>query len=140
VNCALTRRIAFHARHRYHRTEWSEAENRQRFGWTAEPPGHGHLYRVDVTVSGPLDPATQMIIDLCDLDAILAEEIVRPLGGTLLNESVAVFASGAELPSCEALAAWCWSRIASRLPAGARLDCVRVAEDETLWADCTGPG
>jgi 6-pyruvoyltetrahydropterin/6-carboxytetrahydropterin synthase len=137
VTCALTRRVAFHARHRYYRAEWSAAENQQRFGWTAESPGHGHLYRVDVTVAGPLDPATQMIIDLGELDAILAEEVVRPLAGTLLNESVAVFASGAELPSCEALAAWCWSRITRRLHAGVRLERVRVAEDETLWADCT---
>jgi 6-pyruvoyltetrahydropterin/6-carboxytetrahydropterin synthase len=137
--CALTRRIAFHARHRYYRADWSAAENQQRFGWTAEPPGHGHLYRVEVTVTGPLDPATQMIIDLGALDAILDEEIVQPLAGTLLNESIAVFASGAELPSCEAVAGWCWSRIATRLPPGVRLERVRVAEDETLWADCTGP-
>jgi len=138
MHCSLTRRIAFHARHRYYRPEWSEAENRQRFGWTAEPPGHGHLYRVDVTVTGPLDPATQMIMDICALDAVLDEEIAQPLAGTFLNESVAVFASGAELPSCEALAAWCWGRVASRLNDTARLERVRVAEDETLWADCTG--
>jgi 6-pyruvoyltetrahydropterin/6-carboxytetrahydropterin synthase len=137
--CALTRRIAFHARHRYHRADWSEAENQARFGWTADAPGHGHLYRIDVTVTGPLDPSTQMILDLREFDAILAEEIVRPLSGTLLNESVDLFSSGAQLPTCEALAAWCWNRVAGRLQDTVRLTRVRVAEDETLWADCTGP-
>lgn len=137
MSFALTRRIAFHARHRYYRAEWTEAENRQRFGWTAEPPGHGHLYRVDVTITGPLDPATQMIFDLREFDTILAEEIVQPLAGTVLNESIDRFASGAELPSCEALAAWCWGRVADRLHGEVQLERVRVAEDETLWADCT---
>ena len=137
--CTLTRLIAFHARHRYYQAEWSEEENQERFGWTAELPGHGHLYQVAVTITGPLDPATQMILDLRELDAILDEEIVRPLAGTLLNESVEVFASGARLPSCEALAEWCWGRIAPRLQGAVRLACVRVAEDKTLWAECTGP-
>jgi 6-pyruvoyltetrahydropterin/6-carboxytetrahydropterin synthase len=139
VASALTRRIAFHARHRYHRAEWSEAENQARFGWTSTAPGHGHLYRIDVTITGPLDPATQMIFDLTQFDAILTEEIVQPLAGTLLNDSVPLFASGKELPSCEALAGWCFSQVARRLQGTVQLLRVRVAEDETLWADCTGP-
>lgn len=136
--CALTRQVTFHARHRYHRTEWTAEENQRRFGSTGELPGHGHLYRVAVTITGPLDPATQMILDLGEFDTILAEEVVRPLAGSLLNESVDIFASGAELPSCEALAVWCWRRVAARLQGLVQLERVRVAEDETLWADCTG--
>ena len=138
MSFALTRRIAFHARHRYYRADWTEAENQRRFGTTAESPAHGHLYRVDVTITGPLDPATQMIFDLREFDTILAEEILQPLAGTLLNDSMARGASGTESPSCEALAAWCWSRVTDRLPGEVRLERVRVAEDETLWADCTG--
>lgn len=137
--CSLTRRIAFHARHRYYRDDWSEEENRRRFGWTAEAPGHGHLYQVEVTVGGPLDPATQMIIDLAALDLILSEEIIAPLAGRLLNAEVEPFRSGKELPTCEALAAWCWGRVAGRLHGKVQLVRIRVAEDETLWADCTGP-
>jgi 6-pyruvoyltetrahydropterin/6-carboxytetrahydropterin synthase len=138
VSFALTRRIGFHARHRYYRPEWTEAENLQRFGSTATSLSHGHLYRIDVTITGPLDPATQMVFDLGEFDNILAEEIVQPLAGTELNDAIARFAPGAELPSCEALAAWCWERVAGRLHGTVRLERVRVAEDETLWADCTG--
>src|SRR5512140_3494692 len=119
--CALTRQVAFHARHRYHRAEWTAAENQGRFGASGELP-HGHLYRVAVTITGPLDPATQMILDLREFDAILAETIVRPLAASLLNESIDVFASGAELPSCEALAVWCWRRVAARLPGTVQLE------------------
>jgi 6-pyruvoyltetrahydropterin/6-carboxytetrahydropterin synthase len=138
VRCSITRVVTFHARHRYHRADWSEAENRRRFGWTADAPGHGHLYRAEVTVTGPLDADTQMVMDLTALDVILTEEIARPLDGRHLNEVVPSFAAGRQLPSCEALAAWCWERIAGRLPAGVTLERVRVAEDPTLWADCTG--
>ena len=122
VRCSLTRAIALHARHQY-------------------PGGskHGHLYRIEVTVTGPLAPHTRMVMDLATLDQILTEEIAQPLGGRDLHEAVPVFASEQELPSCEALAAWCWSRVAPRLPYEVQLDRVRVAEDGTLWADCTGP-
>lgn len=132
----LTRAVTFHARHRYHRAAWSDAENARRFGWTSEAPGHGHLYRVEVTVRGPLDADTQMVIDLVLLDQILAAEVVTPLDGKHLNEVVPPFADGTELPSCEALARWIWTRVGERLSGAARLDRVRVAEDDTLWAEC----
>lgn len=115
---------------------WTEAENRRRFGWTTDPPGHGHLYRVEVTIAGRPDPETSMIVDLARLDSILAETITAPLSGNHLNEVVPEFASGRDLPTCEALATWCWQRLSDRVPSPARLERVRVAEDESLWAEC----
>lgn len=135
----MTRAVTLHARHRYHKAAWSETENRARFGWTSDAPGHGHLYRVEVTVDGPLDPETQMVIDLVRLDEILTETILTPLDGRHLNDAVPAFASGEQLPSCEAVAAWCFRQVADRLPSTVRLARVRVAEDDTLWADCTAP-
>lgn len=139
MHCALTRVLTFHAMHRYHKPGWTEAENQRRFGWTSAPPGHGHLYRVEVTVAGPLDPETQMVIDLPLLDTILTETVATPLAGRHLGEAVAAFAPGGALPTCEAIAAWCFSRVAERLPAGVALQRVLVAEDATLWAECRGP-
>ena len=56
-------------------------------GWTADPPGHGgHLYRVEVTVSGEWHPDTQMVIDLPTLDEILTEQVAGPLAGRHLGE------------------------------------------------------
>ena len=48
------------------------------------------------------------------------------------------FADAVQQPSCEALAALFFGRIAGRLPAGVSLTRVRVSEDLTLHADCTG--
>ncbi|HEY9518508.1 MAG TPA: 6-carboxytetrahydropterin synthase [Gemmatimonadales bacterium] len=135
---SLTRSLGFRASHRYFKPEWSEEANRTRFGWTAEEPGHAHDYRCSVTVTGPLDPDTDMILDLPGLDRILAEEVTARLDGRHLNLDLPEFAYGRTLPSCEALARYLFRRIAARLPAGVTLARVRVAEDASLHADCTG--
>jgi len=135
---SLTRSLGFRATHRYFKPAWSEDQNRSRFGWTAEEPGHAHDYRCSVTVTGPLDPDTDMILDLPELDRILAEEVTARLDGRHLNLDLPEFAYGRALPSCEALARFLFGRIATRLPAGVTLVRVRVVEDASLHADCTG--
>ena len=51
-NISITRVIGFSAAHRYHSDELSEDENRRVFGKCNRPHGHGHNYRLEVTVSG----------------------------------------------------------------------------------------
>ena len=136
---ALTRTVGFRALHRFHRPEWSEERNREAFGPLGDPPGHSHDYRCSVTVSGPIDPAMGMVMDLVELDRILQEEVVTPFDGRHLDLDVPEFAYGRILPTCEAIAAWVYRRVAGRLPAGVSLARVRIAEDPTLHADCTGP-
>lgn len=135
----LTRALAFHATHRYHVAAWDEEANQRVFGWTTTPPGHGHLYRIEVTVTGSLRPVTGMIMDLVELDAILAEEIVAPLAGQHLNAVLPEVVDGTTQPTCEVIARWCFQRVAARLPSDVTLAGVRVAEDPTLWAECLGP-
>lgn len=124
AQCSLTRAIALHATHF--------------FPAGGPPEVHGHLYRIEVTVSAMIDSSRRTVIDLATLDGILTREIAQSLAGSHLNDSIPEFAVGQQLPTCEAFAAWCWRTIAPQLPAGAALERVRVAEDNTLWADCTG--
>jgi len=138
MRLSLTRTVGFRASHRFHKPEWTAEENRARFGAVGEAPGHAHDYRFSVTVSGPLDPGTDTIVDLVALDALLVAEVVKPLDGQHINLVLPEFAYGKQLPSCEALARYFFERIAGRLPAGIRLVKVRVAEDATLHAEC-GP-
>lgn len=133
---SLTRAVTFHARHRFWVPTWTAEQNRARFGWTSDEPGHGHAYQCAVTVAAVLDPVTGMVMDLPELDRILAEEVLV-LDGRHLNVHIPEFAYGAMLPTCEALAAWLFRRIAPRLPAGVSLQRVRLAEDASLHADCT---
>ncbi|HEU5170352.1 MAG TPA: 6-carboxytetrahydropterin synthase [Gemmatimonadales bacterium] len=133
----LTRTVSFFALHRLYRPEWSAERNRAAFGPLSEEPPHGHEYRCAVTVSAGTGAPADLLVDLPALDAILREEVVEPLDGKYLNRDVPAFATA--LPTCEAMAAHCYARIAARLPAGVRLERVRVSEDPTLHADCTGP-
>jgi 6-pyruvoyltetrahydropterin/6-carboxytetrahydropterin synthase len=136
LRLSLTRTVGFHATHRYFKPEWSAEANRERFGWTSEEPGHPHDYTCAVTVSGPPDPVTGMIMDLGLLDRLLSEAVVRRFDGKHINRDVAEFAYGQALPTCEALARDCFERIAAGLPAGVELERVRVSEDATLSAEC----
>jgi 6-pyruvoyltetrahydropterin/6-carboxytetrahydropterin synthase len=135
---SLTRTVRFRAVHRLYRPDWTDAENRERFGALSDPPGHSHDYRCEVTVSGPIDARMGMVVDLADLDRILQEEVVDRLDGKHLNEDVPDLAYGRMLPTCEAVAIDVYRRIAPRLARGVTLERVRIAEDPTLYADCTG--
>jgi len=79
-----------------------------------------------------------MVMDLADLDRVLQEEVVARLDGRHLNLDLPEFAYGRTLPTCEAIAAHVFPRVAARLPAGVALERVRILEDPTLYADCTG--
>lgn len=135
---SLTRTVAFTATHRYFRPDWTAEQNERAFGSLGAEPGHSHEFRCSVTVSGPFDPAVGMIMDLADLDRILAEEVVMPFHLRHLNHDVPEFAYGKTLPTCEAIADLVFRRVAPRLPATVTLERVRVAEDPTLYADRTG--
>lgn len=136
MEVSLTRTVSFPATHRMWRADWTEQENRAHFGPVAD--FHGHDYSCSVTVAGPVDATTGMLVDLGRLDALLREEVLQRLAGRRLNSDLPEFATGRPLPTCEALVSILYSRIAARLPSGLRLLRVRVAEDPTLYAECTG--
>lgn len=131
---SLTRTVRFHATHRMYRVDWTAEQNRRHFGPVAEY--HPHDYEVAVTVSGPLDAETGMLVDLVELDRIVDEEVIRRCAGQQLNTALPEFVSGRPLPTCEALASILYGHVAARLPAGIRLLRVRVAEDPSLAAEC----
>ena len=83
---------------------------------------HGHSYRVEVHVSGPLDPRMQWVTDFADV-AAAADPVIGALDHRVLNEI-----AGLENPTCERLAVWIWERLRPALPGLAR---VVVWETET---------
>jgi 6-pyruvoyltetrahydropterin/6-carboxytetrahydropterin synthase len=134
---SLSRVVGFHARHHLSRADWPPEKNREIFGPLSDPAGHGHDYRCVVTVRGSIGQSHGMVMDLTALDRILQEEVVAPFDGQHLNH-VGGFADGRLLPTCVAIAAQVYTRVAARLPAGVALERVRIVEDPTLYADCTG--
>lgn len=79
--CAYT----LSASHRLHADRLSEAENRAAFGKCNNPFGHGHNYRIEVTVSGPIDPETGMVMNMADLDRVVQQKILTRFDHMNLN-------------------------------------------------------
>ncbi|MBI2683513.1 MAG: 6-carboxytetrahydropterin synthase [Acidobacteriales bacterium] len=81
----LTRRYLFPASHRLHNDKLSPAENDAIYGRCNNPHGHGHNYALEVTVGGPVDPATGMVCDLADLDGFIRHEVLARFDHANLN-------------------------------------------------------
>jgi len=129
---AITRRVKFSAAHRYHRSEWDEARNREIFGDNVDL--HGHNYILEATVEGEVDPVTGMAADIGALDAAL-ERCSRDLGWRDLSDGVAGLEG--KIPTTENLSLWAWERIDGRAGA-ARLVRVRLYESPELYVEVTG--
>jgi 6-pyruvoyltetrahydropterin/6-carboxytetrahydropterin synthase len=129
----VTRRFTFSAAHRYARPDWSEAENRARYGALATI--HGHTYTLEVTVRGPVDPRTGMVLDLGDLKRLVGETVLARFDHAYLNEDAA-FPAGV-VPTTENLARVVWELLASKLGTE-RLARVRLWEDPTLCVEYRG--
>jgi len=133
---SLTRRVSFTATHRYWRSDWSADRNQQLFGSAAL--AHSHDYACDVTVSGPIDADTGMIVDLGLLDQILDREVRARFHGADINAQIPSFADGKLIPTCENLARFIFEHVDAKLSTAATLASVVVREDATLSAEFTG--
>jgi len=72
----LTRKFEFSASHRLWNNAWTEEKNKEVFGLSTSPHGHGHNYDLFVTVSGPVSDETGMIINLSQLKKIVNEVLL----------------------------------------------------------------
>ena len=134
----LTRRVTFAAAHRYRRPEWSDEQNEETFGLCSRESYHGHSYVCEVTVAGEIDPLTGFVVDLGELDAILADEVKNRFDHRNINVDVPEFADGKLVPSGENLARFIFNRVGDRLPGHVNIESVHIAEDRTLSATYRG--
>jgi len=82
----FTRCYRFPAAHVLSSPRLSEEENRRIFGACANPNGHGHDYRVEITVAGPVDENTGRIVSPEVLDEIFDRTIRDVYSHRLLND------------------------------------------------------
>jgi 6-pyruvoyltetrahydropterin/6-carboxytetrahydropterin synthase len=132
----LIRRVRFAAAHRYRKPEWSDEQNLEVFGLCARPNYHGHTYTCAVTVEGPIDEATGMVIDLGVLDRVLQTEVVERFDHRNINLDVPEFGDGQLIPTGENLARFILERVQSALGT-VRVHSVRIDEDDMLSAVVT---
>jgi 6-pyruvoyltetrahydropterin/6-carboxytetrahydropterin synthase len=81
----LSRRYLFSASHRLHSDAMSDEENQSTYGKCNNPHGHGHNYRIEVTVGGAVDPETGMVINMATLDAVVGKNVLARFDHMNLN-------------------------------------------------------
>ena len=102
---------------------------------TGVPPGHkcarlhGHSFRVEIHVSGEVDPHTGWVIDFAEIKAIFAPIYAR-LDHNYLNDI-----EGLDNPTSERLAMWIWHALKPDLPLLSR-----VVVHETCTSGCSYAG
>lgn len=84
----ITRTFEFCAGHRLYRPDWSDARNKEVFGLCSNAEGHGHNYTLEVSVSGPLDKETGMIMNLRELKECVTQEVIAQIDHKNLNKDV----------------------------------------------------
>ncbi len=131
----LTQCFEFSASHRLHVASMSADQNRHVFGKCNNPSGHGHNYRVEVTVAGEVTKPTGRVLELPMFEETVRREVIDRFDHKHLNADVAEFS---ELnPSVENIAQAIWGLLCDKL-APARLQRIRVWETAKTYAEVTG--
>ena len=86
---------------------------------------HGHSFRGEVAVRGPIDPKVGWVMDFADLKRAV-DPVVTDLDHYLLNEI-----PGLENPTSELLCIWIWKRLVAVIP-----NLYRVTIEETCTSRC----
>ena len=128
----LTRRIDFSASHRVWRSDWDEERNREVFGPGSGGAGHGHNYTLEVTLRGPVDEDSGMLIDLKQLKEIMDAEVGARFDHRNLNEDIPYFRD--RVPTAENFARLIFDLMDAVLPLGV-LHRVRLSPTPDLSAE-----
>ena len=131
----VTRRYEFSAAHVLARPEWSAERNRAVYGKCANPAGHGHNYRIELSLEGELDPARGTLLPEGQLDRFVQATLLAELDGKLLNRDVPAFAD--TVPTAENIARHIWDTVAPEV-SPARLVAVRLVETRNNSVEYAG--
>ncbi len=133
-NMTLTRLYEFAASHRLYSPNLSEDRNAELYGKCANPTGHGHNYKVEITVDGEPDPVTGMMVDLEALDRAVHERVVDRYDHHNLDTDLPEFQG--KITTSEVVAAEIWKALEGRLPA--KLRRVRLYETDRSYFEVEG--
>ncbi|MFT7464858.1 MAG: 6-pyruvoyltetrahydropterin/6-carboxytetrahydropterin synthase [Pseudohongiellaceae bacterium] len=129
----LTRRLEFSAAHYLRSPALTDDENRALYGPCYGL--HGHNYVMDVTVKGPVDPITGMVMDLNVMAKILDKTIFAVVDHKHLDADVP-WLEGV-ISTAENVAAAMWEQLAPQLEG--LLFRIRLFESAANVVDYHGP-
>lgn len=130
----FTRAYTISASHRLHTDALSAEENQATFGKCNNPHGHGHNYRIEVTVGGEVDRSTGMVINMSTLDAVVRTQVLERFDHTNLNLD-ALFAN--RVSTTENLTIAIYDLLAEALKP-AILEKIRIEETENNFFEYSG--
>lgn len=112
----LTRVEAFSACHRLHSIQLSDEENKKVFGKCNNPNGHGHNYKVEVTVRGPVDEVTGMVMNITDMKSIINKVVMDVMDHKNMDLDVPIFRDSSLVTTSENIAVVIFEGIQKHLP------------------------
>ncbi|NNM24488.1 MAG: 6-carboxytetrahydropterin synthase, partial [Phycisphaerales bacterium] len=132
----MSQQFSFAAAHRLHSEQLSDDENRRVFGKCNNRHGHGHNYKLEVTVSADFGGENEPGFSLLDLERIVDATVVRRFDHTHLNLDLEEF--NGRVPSVEHIAQVIHDLLVEPIrDAGAEI--ARVTVWETEKTSCTYP-
>lgn len=125
---SITRRETFSSCHRLHSPFLEDKENKELYGKCNNPNGHGHNYVVLVTVKGPVDRQTGMVMNVHDLKQYMQQAIMDPLDHKNLDQDVPYFKT--VVSTTENLAIFIWDQLQKVMDKPQLLHEVKILETE----------
>eukprot|EP01094_Clydonella_sp_ATCC50884_P006460 TRINITY_DN1565_c0_g1_i1.p1 TRINITY_DN1565_c0_g1~~TRINITY_DN1565_c0_g1_i1.p1 ORF type:complete len:166 (+),score=66.18 TRINITY_DN1565_c0_g1_i1:75-572(+) len=125
--CMITRRERFSACHRLHSSHLSEQENKAVFGKCNNENGHGHNYTLFVTLKGPIDARTGMVMNLVELKSAIKRGVLDKLDHKNIDKDVEDFNG---VSTTENVAVYVWEQLQLQLAQPDLLHEVRIEETE----------
>jgi len=132
-NPYITKVFHFCAAHQYGNSKWSDEKNKEVFGPDARV--HGHNYKLEVTVTGDINPDTGFLIDLGELSTIVNDNVISKLDHSQFEVDVPWFKG--KQPSSENMVIYIWEEISKYLKS-TKLHRIRIVETPTIYTDYYG--
>ncbi len=131
----ITKEINFSSSHRLFNPTFDHSKNEEIYDKCNNLNGHGHNYKLQVTVAGIPNPETGYLIDLKKLKKILMEEIHDKVDHKNLNYDVD-FLKGI-IPTVENLSVCFWEILESKIPSG-KLFKIKLWETDASFVEYYG--
>ena len=133
----VTKAYHFNAGHRLFDPSRDDDWNLRVFGKCSYPGGHGHNYRLEVTVRGTPDATSGLLLREADLDLAVEAEVLEKIDHRNLNEVLSQ--DFGKTPTTEVLVLELWRAIEKRISPPAVLYRIKVAETEKNFFEFFGP-
>jgi 6-pyruvoyltetrahydropterin/6-carboxytetrahydropterin synthase len=132
----LSRVYEFSAAHRLHTVTLSDEQNVQIYDKCNNPRGHGHDYKLEVSLKGEPDQETGMIFNLDEMDR-LVRQVLDQLDYRHLNKEVEFFKT--HVSTGEVIIRFLWIEL-DKLFSGSRLYYLKLWETNNNYFElgCSG--